>query len=742
MKKNKHGLAHRTGHYYSDRRCSRAGQGRQVDRSICNLGRAVLILIATLLVSCTQQISNSGTLQETLSRAESPAATIDEHGPESGARESVMPANTATTTSDPSSIALGTGTFVRATPTSVRAPTGADNDGVILNFQNADIQEVVKAVLGEMLGQNYVIDQGVTGTVTTETSGGLNKSDLLPVLETLLRQVQATLIKDGELYRIAPLATSLKGGVRPLGSRRGEASYGMQIVTLRYIAVAEMRKILEPILADGALIHADERRNLLILAGSANEQQRYLETIATFDVDWMKGMSTGIFALKHVAPDPLRQELEQALGGEQDKIMDGLVRLVALERLNALLAISPSRRALLEIKNWIARLDVPGDTSDPRLYVVRLQNAKAVEVAAILNEAFTTTETGQFDLKNVELAPGLKPATVESSDDPKSPAPPTRAAASDEGVTFRLGENVRIIADETNNGLVILATPREYEMLAAAIEKLDLIPLQVLIEASIIEVTLGDTLEYGVEWFFKNNLATGKEGAGLLDLGAAGIGTLAPSFSYTIVDSAGQVRAALNALATESQVSILSSPSLMVLDNQTATINVGDEIPIPTRSSVSNIDPNAPTVNEIEYRNTGVTLQVTPRVNAGGLVTMEIDQEVSDAVNTTSSDINAPTIQQRKITSTVAVQSGETIVLGGLIRDNATNTESGLPYLRNIPVVGKLFGTTRDTTRRTELIVLITPRAVDNDADAREVTREYSEKMKNFERPDEFELRH
>ena len=178
----------------------------------------------------------------------------------------------------------------------------------------------------------------------------------------------------------------------------------------------------------------------------------------------------------------------------------------------------------------------------------------------------------------------------------------------------------------------------------------------------------------------------------------------------------------------------------MVLDNQTATITVGDEIPIPTRSSVSNIDPDAPTVNEIAYRNTGVTLSVTPRVNAGGLITMEIDQEVSDAVTTTSSDINAPTIQQRRITSTVAVQSGATIVLGGLIRDSATETDSGVPFLRNIPVLGKLFSQTNDTTRRTELIVLITPRAVANDAEARDVTREYSEKMKNFDPPSSHEL--
>jgi len=253
-------------------------------------------------------------------------------------------------------------------------------------------------------------------------------------------------------------------------------------------------------------------------------------------------------------------------------------------------------------------------------------------------------------------------------------------------------------------------------------------------------VALSDSLECGVGWFFKNALPTGKQGQGLLDLGAYGIASAAPAFSYAVIDSAGQVRAAINALATKSRVSILSLPSLIVLNNQIALINVGDEIPIPTRSSTSNIDAAAPTVNEIEDRKTGVTLQVTPRVNAGGLVTMEVAQEFSDAVGTTSSDLNAPTIQQRKTTTTVAVQSGDTIVLGGLIRDSAIEGESGLPYIRNIPVLGKLFGQSNDSTRRTELIVLITPRAVDNDDEAREVTREYGEKLKNFDEPNKYEI--
>jgi len=691
-----------------------------------------LVALCAILVACSP-MSNTKELQDALGRAQQPTTSSKvDFSPERETEDELRKA--AQRQADEDEINLGTATFSGDKPTDKKSQSiDADKD-IVLNFQGVDIQEVVKAILGEMLGENYVIEQGVTGTVTTETSGGLYKDDLLTVLELLLRQSQAALIKEGNLYRISPIATSVKGGVGPKGKNRQDASYGMQIITLRNIAVAEMQKIIAPVLSEGALLHANERRNMLVLAGTATELQHYMDTVAVFDVDWMKGMSTGLFRLNHVAPSDLVKELERALGGQSGKVLEGLVRLVNLDRLGALLAVSPSRRAITEIKTWVERLDVPSDSAGPRLYVFRLQNAKAVDVAAVLNDVFSGPRNNSGN--EVDLAQGPQLGTIDSDETIEN------GAVTGNGVDVRVGDNLRIIPDETNNGLVILATPKEYELVIAAVRKLDLIPLQVLIEATIIEVTLNDTLAFGVEWFFKNSVGGSKTGQALLDLGAARIGTLAPSFSYAIINSNGLVRAAINALATESEVSVLSSPSLMVLDNQTATINVGDEIPIPTRSSISNIDPNAPTVNEIEYRNTGVTLQVTPRVNAGGLVTMDLDQEVSDAISTTSSTLNAPTIQQRKITSTVAVQSGETIVLGGLIRNTATEGESGIPYLRNIPVFGKLFSQTNDSKKRTELIVLITPRAVGDDNDAREVTREYSERMKSFDPPSKSGVRY
>ena len=300
-------------------------------------------------------------------------------------------------------------------------------------------------------------------------------------------------------------------------------------------------------------------------------------------------------------------------------------------------------------------------------------------------------------------------------------------------MTLSENSTIRIIADEINNALLIKATAHEYRLVQAALEQLDIVPLQVLVEATIAEITLTDELQFGLEWFFKNHLGERKVGNLALDVGAAGLTALSPGFSYAILDNANAVRAVLNALAGESRVNILSSPSLMVLNNQTATINVGDEVPVTTQQQQATTGTST-IVNNIEFRDTGVLLTVTPRVNAGGLVTMEVEQEVSNVAAGTGNTLT-PTIQQRKITSTVAIDSGDTVVLGGLIRENTSVNQSGIPGLHRLPLVGPLFGSTTQDQRRTELVVLITPRAVQNRDSARRITEEFRRKMRVLQPP-------
>ena len=635
-------------------------------------------------------------------------------------------------------IEIGTGKFTAPIKSNSKETTMSGNGEITLNFQGTDIHEFIKATLGDVLKLNYTIDPKIAGSVTIETADPVSKAELFPLLEEILSMNGAVIVNDGSYYHIVPKANAIKGNLSPeLATNDSAGGYTVRIIPLSYIAAGEMQKILEPFLPEGGSIRVDNKRNLLILGGTTNEIVRLQETITIFDVDWLRGMSVALSPLDYVEPDTLKKELDAILADEDsDKegtLLSGLVRTVALERLNSILLISSTPAALRETEIWIHRLDRPGDQAGQNLYVYNVQNAKATDIADILGHIF-----GKRDSKTTRTAPSMAPGTTpveikstEAGENVQNETSTVRPISSGAEVALPSGDSIEIIADDVRNALVVLATANDYKMVKATIKKLDVVPLQVLIEASIIEVTLTDDLNYGVEWFFKNSIDD-KTGRGTLDLGTSGISALAPSFSYTIIDDISNVRLALNALAEESEINVLSSPSLMVLDNQTARINVGDEIPIPTRQSVSNIDPNAPTVNEIQFRKTGVTLTVTPRVNNSGLVTMEIKQEVSNAVSTTTSSLDAPTIQQREIESVVAINTGETIVLGGLITDSQTNNESGIPGLYKIPLIGKLFGQTTDDLRRTELLVLITPRVVSNRVEARDITEEFRRKLKGI----------
>ncbi len=626
---------------------------------------------------------------------------------------------------------------------------------ITLNFENTNILEVVKVVLGDLLQQNYRVAPGVEGSVTLQTSRPIPKDALLPTLEMLLRANKAALVRHGGLFHVVEEENALRGFVSPqLGDTRAKLpkGFGVRIVPLAFIAAQEMHKMLEPFTGERNIVRVDTPRNLLVLAGSGPELQRLYETIEIFDVDWMAGMSVALFRPDFVDVKTLAAELREIFEDEGNAPLAGVVRFVELERLNGLLVITPRKVYLERVRRWIARLDKDPGGVGQRLYVYHVQNGRAVELAEVLSQVFEP-ERSEIEVPEAEVAPGLTPIGLAGRESAgggegtgnlgETPAPNPRAAraaaarrstSAEEGLTLSNSATIRIIADEINNALLIKATAQEYKLVQAALEQLDIVPLQVLVEATIAEITLSDDLEFGLEWFFKNGLGERKTGNLVLDVGpAAGLAALAPGFSYAITDSAANVRAVLNALAGESRVNILSSPSLMVLNNQTATINVGDEVPVTTQQQQSTAGTST-IVNNIEFRDTGVLLTVTPRVNAGGLVTMEVEQEVSNVLDGTNNTLT-PTIQQRKITSTVAVDSGDTVVLGGLIRENTTFTKGGIPVLHTLPVVGALFGNTRQVQLRTELVVLITPRVVQNRDTAQRITEEFRRKMQSLPPP-------
>ena len=643
----------------------------------------------------------------------------------------------------------GTGRLVGAAGSARAAGTDARDEGEIkLNFQNANLLEVVKVILGDMLNASYVVDPQVQGAVTMQTSRALPRSALLPTLELLLRMNGAAVVADGAVYRIVPLADAPSGVRAP---QLGDSSlplpqgYGVRVVPLKYVAAEEIAQILEPFVAGGNnLLRTDTKRNLVILAGSGDDIARLLEIVQVFDVDRMKGMSVAMFTPDFVDAKTLGEELDNLLADKDSGLMAGLVRFIVIERLNGLMVVTPRPEYLSEVRGWVQRLDRESGGAGRRLFVYRVHNGKAAEMAEVLNQVFEGEQ--QSDVPKAQLAPGLTPATARTttpSERPPGAEPPLASAPPTPGEGVAISENarVRVIADEPNNSLLILASAAEYRQILAALKQLDAVPLQVLIEVTIAEVSLTNNLEYGVEWFFKNKVGdqtgSGTLSSGLTNfIGNIGTGGTAQGFAYALTKG-GTVNALLNLLDTESNISIISSPSLFVLNNQEARIQVGDEISIKTaeQSSVTVSDTTALN-STFERRETGVMLAVKPRVNPGGLVIMDVEQEVS---NVPQADVGAdnPRIQQRKIKSSVAVQSGDSVILGGLIRDNRDRSEAGVPGLHKLPVVGGLFGTKSNNSDRTELLVLITPRAIADRNSALQVTEEFRQKLHTLipERP-------
>lgn len=608
-----------------------------------------------------------------------------------------------------------------------------DEKEISLNFKNMDLQAFIQAVLGDALNQNYVIDPMVTGSVTIQTVRPLPEDDLLGVLQEVLSLNGATMILNKGRYRIVPLN---KAAQLPLVSRIKQLhnqGYGLQIVPLHFIGATEMAQILQPSMQNNGVVYTDKRRNLLILSGSEALLTSMIDLVTIFDVDWLAGKSISLFPLRYVEPESLVRELEVALDGQSGELFDGMVRLIPIERANSILVVSTTKKYMHELSVWIKRLDIANDNVAKSLYIYHLQNTKAVDIASVLTNIFGDKQDDKSTSKQVaQVLPTDRPVTLSNTSEQNGihEQSSTRPLSGNKGINLAGQSGIRIIADEMSNTLVIMGTSRDYEMVEAAIRKLDILPKQVLIEATIVEVSLTGDLSYGVEWFFKNGgFDSNKTGRGQLSLGTDGIATAAPGFSYSVIDNLGDIRVVLNALESETNVQVLSSPSIMVLDNHTASINVGDEIPVPSRQSSSNVDPNAPTVNEIQYRSTGISLSVSPRINTGGLVTLEVNQEVSDAISTTSSGIDAPTIQQRTINSTVAIQSGQSVILGGLIRDKREDSKSGIPLLSRIPILGTLFSQSANSDRRTELLVILTPHVIENSSQARAITDEYRKKL-------------
>ncbi len=619
-----------------------------------------------------------------------------------------------------------------------RELSAVSEDGkIVLNFEGESLQSVVHTILGEVLQETFVIGPGVSGQVTFSTSKPVSRDQLMPILELLLRWNGAAMVYTEGRYHILPIAEAVKGNLTPVLTKKAQAmGYEVRVVPLKYIDANEMAKILEPYVRDGAMVRVDPLRSMLFLAGTQEELRNYQKTVDIFDVDWLAGMSVGIYPLQTVDVESITTELTNIFGLDTESPLAGMFRFVPLERLASIMVITPQKAYLEKAREWIDRLDRGAAGSGMQLYVYRVKNLEAQVLADYLSQLFGGQKGGgqKRNTSRGTLAPGLQAAQKSSISNFNS----NRQTANNRGVKENKSNSggsvlsteegdIHITSVIETNSLLIQATQSQYTSIQAAIERIDEEPLQVLIESQVLDVELNENLAFGVNWFLTNNPDLVPEGAGnpngkyIDTIEFGGSTNFFSTISRPVKAGRTFVQATISALDSVTDVRSLAAPSLLVRNNATATITVGTQVPVQS-SSISTT--NDRVVSSAQYVSTGVTLTVTPRINPGGLVYMDIEQEVSrpGARDPDVSTSGNPPISTKTVNSQVAVQSGQTIFLGGLISESSSKGRTGVPFLNRIPGIGRLFGSSTKDTNRTETVVMITPTVIENTADLKAVS--------------------
>ena len=593
-----------------------------------------------------------------------------------------------------------------------------------LILDNQDIHQVIQ-IIGDTLGINYVVDPVVQGTVNINTAGTLFRSDLLPILETILRINGATIVQNGNFYEIMPANAVLGASIPVQDTAQAllpDDQFVIQIVRMRFVLASEMSQLLTPYLSEGANIVVQETGNLLLINERRRNLQKLLEIVDVFDTNIFEGERVRVFPVELNAATDLVGDLETIFSGYA-LAQDSVIRFVAIERLNSVLVVSPNAAVFDEVERWLERLDQPTPAAGLRTFVYKARNSRATDLQRVLSQLYGT-EVQQSSI--AQGAGGGVPIGTAVGE-------PGAGTATDEaGTAFLPTGNVRIIADPINNALVIQSTPQVYALIQETLEQLDVTPRQVLIDAQIYEVLLDDSLFFGLSAILQNRgtLANPQTTASFVTPPGGG----SPSFvgqTFAFIGRSRELLAFVNASENRSRVRTLSAPSVLVSDNMTANFQVGAEVPIPTSSSITPVQSDGTNLfaQTIQFRPTGVIMQVTPQINESGTVSLQISQEVSQAAANTTSGLVAPVIGTSSVNSSVVVRDGETIVIAGFIRESQESTRSRIPILGRIPGLGALFGSTSNSTSRTELIVLITPHVIRNQEEADLALEEMKRKL-------------
>ncbi len=690
----------------------------------------------------------------------------------------------------------------------------ASGNGYDLNFEAAPVATVAKVVLGDIMQTGYTIDPRVQGTVSLVSVRPVPKSDIVFVLENALRISGVALIRDTSGYRLTPVGDAIGAGhVDSAGNT--EPGYGVSVVPLQYVSAQTLLKLMDSFATKPGVVRADTTRNLLLIQGTGPERRTAVETATSFDVDWMRGQSIGIYPVANSGPEPIIAELEKIVDSGENGLSQNLIKLQPIARLNAVMVVTKKPALLKTVENWIKRLD-RSDSTRTSVHVYKVKYGDAKQIARVLNDMFGggSQNSNLLDSADNQIAPGSGTAasaadrlSFNNNSNGNNGGGTSSSSSSGGGMGARgnssfgsgfgsgfggannganggnLGQldkgngpsaggqpvlqNVRITPDVANNSLLIYADQGNYRIIESALRQVDQPQLQVAINATIAEVDLTDELQFGVQFFLTSHAlglrpdqgsllnttstvapvspavaaaqataaTTSTTGAVTAASTAASTAATAfinrafPGFNF-LVGQEAQPAMILTALHNVTGVKVLSTPSLVVVNNQAATLQVGNQVPISTGSATV-LTANNTVVNTVDYRNTGIILHVAPRVSADGNVRLDIEQEISSVVPSTEAAANlTPTIQERKVKSQISVANGQTVLLAGLIQDQKNENKSGIPLLDQLEGIGNAFSNQDNQKSRTELIIFIRPQIIRDSMDAHTVAEELRSKLR------------
>lgn len=627
------------------------------------------------------------------------------------------------------------GVLPAAAPAYASAPheaRGAQN--YTFAFQDADVNQIAAAILGQALGVNYSVDPSVTGQMTFRIDRRLTREQLLEAFEAALSANGVVLVRQGDTLLLTS-RDKAKGSttMRTMAEGSHHAGYETLAVPLSYASASEVAKALSSISPNNVVVYVDDKAGLIVLGGTGDELEAAVKTIHVFDHSGLESAKIRWFELGQAPAVTVAAELDKVLQASGSTN----VAVVPLKRLNGLFVFARTTQVLDEVSEWVAKLDVPSKEAASGIYVYHPRNAAAEGLAQSLNAllngqalpqtgaATTTTARTGASSAGFVMGDGLTPAAPIAV----APAVPASAVAAS-SVGGSGDDPVRISYDKDSNSLLIQCSAGRWIQIQKLLDDVDHAPAQVLIEASIVEVTLTNDFRFGVDWSALG--AGGKLTVASVETNSAGtIGPQYPGFAVTLLDK--NIMAALNTLGAKTDVQVVSAPKIMALDNHTAKLQVGDQVPVVTQSSQATTAPNSPILSSVDYRSTGVILSVTPRVAGDDRIFLDIVQEVSSVGTTTSSDIDSPTISQRHLESSLILNNGGVVALGGLISTQRSASDGGVPYLKDAPVVGNLFKTEKKGGNRTELIVLLTATVVKGQPDADRALGRLEADMKEIE---------